>query len=554
MDDRPSLLGMSAHGGPGSAADNQPDVGEQSWTGTYRALKAADASVGLGPADLERLSTAAFMLGNVAESQEALERTYHAYAGQGQQLPAARIAFWLALNIASRGMLAEASGWIERGRRILEALDEPCVEQGYLLMPGVFRHAMASEWQEVAVVASEAADIGRQFGDLDLVALAAHTHGRALLQMGRTGEAFRLLDEVMLSVTRRETSPLVTGIVYCSVIEGCYEAHEVRRAAEWTDSLSEWCGSQPDLVAFGDQCLAHRSEILRLQGRWSDSLAEAGLALQKSPNGLGAAQAHLQLADIHRLRGDDVRAEAAYRQAGAMGGNPQPGLALLRLAQGNHDAAVASIRRAVAEAADLLPRLRVLPAYVEIMVETGHLVAAREAAEEMTAIADQTGIGTHEAWAAHSRGLVGLANNRVMEAIADLRGAARRWQGLGMPYELARSRVAMAGALRGLGDEDAARLELDAAQARFAALGAAPDLRRSDRLSSPDEARAPYGLTAREVEVLGKLASGSTNRAIAEELVLSERTIDRHVSNIFVKLGVSTRSAATALAIRGGIV
>lgn len=548
----PSLSAMSEHGSD-HRAGHQRDPRGQSWTETYEALKSADGSNALGPNDLERLATSAFMLGNVSEMQAALERAHHAYVEQEQPLPAARVALSLALNIASRGLLAEAGGWIERGHRILDALDEPCVEQGYLLLPQVFRHIASSEWDQVAGVASEAADIGRRFGDLDLVALAAHTQGLALLQRGEAAGAFRLLDEVMLSVTSRETSPLVTGIVYCSVIEGCYEAHEVRRAAEWTLSLSEWCESQPDLVAFGDQCLAYRSEILKLQGRWPDSLAEAGRSIETSSGGMASVQAHRQLADIHRLQGEDALAEETYRQVGLLGGDPQPGQALLRLAQGNHDAAVASIRRAVAEAQDLLPRIRLLPGFVEIMVETGHLAAAREAADEVTAIAERTLIEMHQGWAAHCQGLVDLAENRAIEAVSAFRSAAGHWQGLGIAYESARSRVGLALALRAFGDEEAARLELEAARAVFADLGAGPDVRRVDRLVRP-AVGVPHGLTAREVEVLGKLASGATNRATAEEFVLSERTIDRHVSNIFVKLGVSTRSAATALAIRSGIV
>lgn len=538
----------------------QPFAGEDrgtkalSWTDRYEALKAAETSVGLEPAELELLSTSAYMLGNATESQEALGRAHHAYVDRGQLLSAARVALWLGLNIASQGMLAEAGGWIERGRRILDAVDDPCVEQGYLLLPQVFGHIASSEWDRVVDLAAEAAAIGRRFGDLDLVALAAHTQGRALLELGNASGAFRLLDEVMLSVTSRETSPLVTGIVYCSVIEGCYQAHEVRRAAEWTGSLTEWCGSQPDLVAFGDQCLAHRSEILKLQGRWSDSLAEAGQAIENSPGGLGSAQAHRQRADILRLQGKDALAEETYRQVGLLGGDPQPGQALLRLAQGSHDAAVASIRRAVAEAQDLLPRIRLLPGFVEIMVATGHLAAAREAAAEVTAISERTLIEMHQAWAAHCQGLVDLAENRAIEAVSAFRNATRHWQSLGMPYEKARSRVGLARALRAFGDEEAARLELEAARTGFAELGAEPDVKEVDRLVDQDEVSAPHGLTVREVEVLERLASGATNRAIAVEFVLSERTIDRHVSNIFTKLGVSTRSAATALAIRSGIV
>ncbi len=524
------------------------------WRAAYTAFKELDDRGALPPGDIEVLAMVSFMLGNVGEMLGAQERAFHAYMGEGQKLPAARVALWTASNLASRGKFADASGWVERGQRLLESTAEPSVAHGYLLMPQALRHVMSHELEQVVSVAAEAAAIGRQFMDRNLEALAAQTQARALLHLGQTATAFRLLDEVMLSVRAGDCSPMVTGLVYCAVLEGCYEAHEVRRAADWTDLLVEWCGCQPDLVAFTDQCLAHRSEILRLQGEWNSALTAAQRSHENVARGSVAAQAHYQQAEVYRLRGEFGLAEQAFEQVALKGGEPQPGLACLRLSQGNEDAAVASIRRALLESTDLLDRVRLLPGFVRVMVETGYLDDASRAIGELAAIAEQTRIEVHLGWAAQAAGVLFLALSKPVEAASSLRKAMEIWQEVGMPYELALTRKHLGQALLVMGDEEGAQIQLQAAKGGFVALGATPDALAVDWLSAPDVQPRPFGLTEREVEVLAKLASGATNRAIAEDLVLSERTIDRHVSNIFTKLGVSTRSAATAQAIRNDVV
>jgi len=242
----------------------------RSWTEAYDAFSALDGAEPLRPSDLAWFAATAFMLGKVTEMLTTLERAYHAYLEVGEPLLAARTALWLASNLASRGKFPQASGWVEVSERLLQSAPEDCVERGYLLLPRMLRHVMAHEFEDVVEVGGRAADIGRRFGDPDLSALAAQTQARALLRLSRTDEGLRLLDEVMISVTGSRLSPMVTGLVYCSVLEGCYETHAIKRAAAWTQSLTDWCGEQPDLVAFNDQCLAHRSEILRLQGSWTE--------------------------------------------------------------------------------------------------------------------------------------------------------------------------------------------------------------------------------------------------------------------------------------------
>jgi len=525
----------------------------RSWTDAYDAFAALDGAEPLGPSDLELFGATAYMLGKVAEMLATLERAYHAYLEAGEPLSAARTALWLATNLTSRGKLPQASGWVEVSERLLQSAPEDCVERGYLLMPQMLRHVIAQELEDVVEVAGRAADIGRRFGDPDLSALAAQTQARALLRLSRTDEGLRLLDEVMISVTGSRLSPMVTGLVYCSVLEGCYETHAIKRAAAWTQSLTDWCGEQPDLVAFNDQCLAHRSEILRLQGSWTEAEEEARRAGDAGARFQIAAQAHYQLGEIQRLRGDLAAADQTYRQMSLDGGDPMPGVALLRLAQGNAGAASTSLADALAEATDPFVRIQLLPALVEVAIAANALPEATQAAEEMSAAANATGTEAHLAWAEHAEGRVALAENRITQAIVHLRRAKAIWQDLSMLYELARARVDLGLALQARGDGEAADLEYEAARAVFVELGAAPDVLIIDGLVHRARSEWPAGLTDREVEVIRHLSSGATNRSIAADLVVSERTIDRHVSNIFTKIGVSSRSAATAWAIRHGL-
>ena len=514
---------------------------DRDWAAAYAALREIADEARLDAEDLERLATAAYMLGRVPEMVDGLERAHHAYLEAGRELPAAKTAIWLGINLAITRKMGPAAGWIARGQRILESTDEDCVERGYLLFPRFFRHEAAGEFDQAIELAGRTAEIGRRFGDADLVGLAMHAEGRALVKVGRAEEGLVMLDEVMVSVTGGELSPVVTGIVYCSVIEGCFEVQEVRRARDWTAALSAWCDGQPDLVAFTGQCLAHRSEIMRLEGSWDDAYAEAEKAHERKARGLIAAQAHYQQAEVLRLRGDQAASDTAYTRVTESGGDPQPGLALLRLDQGDVEAAAAGIRRAEAEAASAIDRVRMLPAYVDIMLAAGDQAAADTGCAELDGIASQTRVDLHLAAAAYATGACQLATGAPADGLPSLRRALRIWNELDVPHEAARTRMLMAAGLDGLGDTDGAQAERRAATALFARLGAGA-------LDGGPATRDRHGLTDRELEVLQLLTTGMTNRAIAVELVLSERTVDRHVSNIYVKLGVSSRAAATAYA------
>jgi DNA-binding CsgD family transcriptional regulator len=524
---------------------------ERAWRDAYASLSSADAAEPLPAEDLELLATSAYMLGRDGDYLRALERAHQAHFDAGATSRAVRCAFWLGLNYGLRGESAQASGWLARAQRLLDAGERDVVERGYLLMPLAFQHEAAGEYEAAARLAGEAAAIAERFGDADGFALSILGQGQALIKAGRVEEGLALLDEAMVTVTTRELSPIAAGFVYCAVILACQEVYDVRRAREWTAALSGWCERQPDLVAFTGRCLVHRAEILQLRGDWRDALNEArraGRRLADSLNRGAAAQAFYRQGELHRLRGESSAAERAYRETSRYGGEPQPGLALLRLAQGRTDAAAGAIRRALAETGDPLRRASLLAACVEILLAIGDEDGARAACGELEGIAARFGSELLAAVASNARGEVELVAGVEQEALASLRSALRRWQELDAPYEAARTRELVGLACRAVGDDDSGRLELEGAREVYATLAAAPDLRRVERLLGAAVQGAEAGLTRRERQVLALVASGRTNKAIAADLVISEKTVARHVSNIFAKLGLRTRAAATAYA------
>jgi DNA-binding CsgD family transcriptional regulator len=521
----------------------------QSWGQAYTCFGAADAELGLSSSDLELYARAAYLVGNDDACVRALERAYHQLLADGDPEQAANAAFWLAFNLMNRGEMARAGGWLGRVEQLVPPEDSQSPVRGLLLLPTALQQLMGGDARAALGLFEQSHEIGRRSGDRELEALGGLGIGQARIALGEHAAGLAQLDEVMVAVTAGEVSPIVSGLVYCAVIVACHDTYQVQRAAEWTKALAGWCGAQPDLLPFRGQCLVHRAQILQFHGAWEDAMEQVRLACRRfSEPSLQPAigMALYEQGELHRLRGEHAAAADAYSQASRHGHETQPGLALLRLAQGNHDAARAGLLRALDES-DGGDRPRLLAAWVVVALETGSVPEAREAAEALGELASRSDSPLLHAMSAEATGSVLLAEDDPRAALEHLRRAWRLWRDLDAPYPAARVRRMQAEACRRLGDVDAAQMELRAAAEIFEELGARPDLVGLRRLGSEQHPR-PGGLTQREAQVLRILASGRSNRAIAAELCLSEKTVARHLSNIFTKIGVSSRAAATAYA------
>lgn len=529
----------------------------EAWADAYDGFRRADEAVRLEAEDLERFAASAYLVGRENDYLGILGRAHKAHTAAGDTPRAVRSAVWLGLVLAFRGETGPAGGWFGRANRLLLGRESACVEEGYLLVPLAEQHMHAGEAGTALSTARRAAEIADRFGDADLGACARHLQGRALLRLERIEEGLALLDEAMAAVTIGELSPIMTGLVYCSVIGACRQVYAFDHASAWTSALANWCAAQPQLLAFTTTCLVHRTEILRYCGAWDDALTEAGRVCAPAYENTDLqppGQAFYERAEVLRLRGEFLAAEREYRKANEYGFEPQPGLCLLRLAQGRTSDAVAGMRRVLDAAGQPLQRSRFLPAWAEIMLEAGQLEASRRAADELLEIADTLGMPVLEAIAARTCAAVALAEGNARSALDCASKALATWLRMEAPYEAARTRLLMGLACLSLGDKDGALLELDTARATLRRLGAAPDLARLEaQLGTADKPPA-HGLTRRELEVVRLVAAGKTNRAIAGDLGVSVRTIDRHLENVFAKLDLPSRAAATAYAYRHNLV
>jgi DNA-binding CsgD family transcriptional regulator/tetratricopeptide (TPR) repeat protein len=519
------------------------------WVDAFAAFSQADQIEPLAAADLWLLAWSAHLSGRDEDFTRAMSRAYRSYLDAGEPLAAARCAGWLGTILDLGGEAGPAAGWLSRAQRLVEREDIDCPERGFLILMAAFEYAEAGEPDALLATARQAFEIAERFGDANIAATALVLQGRAQLARGEIKAGLAMLDEAMVSVTSDELLPVVTGLIYCNVIDACQEVYELRRSQEWTAALTRWCDGQPDLVPYAGQCLVHRSEILQLRGDWPRALDEATRACVRLTGRPAVAGAHYQLAEMHRLRGEFPEAEQAYRRVGEFGREPQPGLALLRLAEGRPHVAAAAITRVLDETSDRLARCRVLPAYVEVMVVADDLAAARIAADELFKISETLQAPFLRATAAHALGAVTLAEGDPAGALLLLRRAVSGWGQMDAPYQMARVRVLVGLACRALDDPDSAEIEFDAACQVFRQLGAAPDVERVQRLLGSAVSSSLSGLTAREVQVLSLVATGRTNREISSTLAISEHTVARHLQNIFAKLGVSSRTAATAFAL-----
>lgn len=530
---------------------------QRAWSDSHRLLTAADRVAALEPEDLERVATAAYLLGRDDESEAFRARAHQAFVNGGDHEGAARSAGWLAFGLLQRGAVSPASGWLARAARILDEAHLDCVVRGYLLIPSAIQYVVHGDPAAGHAAFSQAAEIARRFGDRDLASLACHGRGRALIHLGQIAEGMALLDEAMVAVIAGDVAPILAGDIYCSVLEACQETFDLRRAYEWTASLAQWCATQPDLMRYRGECLLYRAEVMQLRGNWDRAAQDAHDACGLLTSGQGrpmAGAAFYRVGEIHRLRGEFTEAESAYARANERGRKPYPGLSLLRLAQGQVDAAAASIRGVLVDTRTPAARARVLDAAIEILLTAKDLENARAAAGELVEIASRIGASLLHAASAHATGALLLAQGDIAGASTSLRQAWEIWRDLEMPYEEARTCLLVAAVCEKRGDQDGRRLELETARRLFTQLSAEPCLALIAEQSQRASHQRIGSLSERETQVLRLIAAGKSNRDIAEELFISEKTVARHVSNIFDKLGVSSRAAATAWAYQRNVI
>jgi ATP/maltotriose-dependent transcriptional regulator MalT len=520
------------------------------WTAAYDGFRACDE---LDAGDLDALAESAHWLGHAQEAIEAYREASQRHLADGAERRAAFSAFNLAIYLRLTGQGAQADGWLARSQRLLAAASEEGAEHGYPLYLETAA-LMGVDLDAAVASAQRMQDLGRRFGDDTLVALGVFFEGRARIKQARVDEGLALLDEAMLAATTDHLKPMWTGAIYCGLLDACHELADLRRARQWTEATRTWCAPLPAASLYPGICRVHWAEILHDRGEGEQAEAEAIVACRDlvGIDVFAVADGHYEIGQIRRRRGDLAGAEEAYTRAHELGRDPQPGVALLRLAQGRTEAAASSIAAALAGfGGSRLERAPLLAAQVEIALATDAVDLAADAAAELTEVAEAFQSPGLLAAALRCRGMVALAQGQAVTALAALRSAFGRWQELDVPYECARTRVLLAEAYRGLGDADAAQRECTAARKCFEALGASGDLAAMDRAVGP--IAAPCGLTEREVQVLALVASGLANRAIAERLFISEKTVARHLSNIFTKIDVASRSAATAFAFANGL-
>jgi len=549
------------------------------WAEACDEFATADQLEPLAADDLEALAEASQVLGRGEEAIATLRRAFQARMEAGEIDRAVTSAFWRWQALIINGEFARANGWLAQVRSLAQKHRTPEVpagedsgaqpllahpdrslpisDNGWFLVADAYSLIAAADYAAAVQLLQLAAEVGSRLGQIDLVAFATMIRGRALIKSGRLKEGISGLDEAMLLVVDRDTSPRATSMLYCSAIGTCQEAREFARAREWTLALSAWLDSLPQLggAYFGD-CRIYRSCLMRLSGDWREALAEVAMVCDDLTRGFGqriAGHAFYELGETHRLLGSP-EAEDAYRRAAECGAAIQPGLAMLRLAQDDVHAAVVGIRRALTETQGKLERLGLLSACVTIMLAAGNVDAARAAVDEMELIAEVYDTPAVQIEVDAAKGAVALDEGDVATALPLLRSAARWWREIEAPYAVATLSVLIALACRAMGDDEAAQLELQSARATFSRLGARPDLHRVETLLNPSQPVSSHGLTARETQVLKLIAAGKTNHAIASELFLSERTVHRHVTNIFDKLGVRSRTAAASYGIQHHIV
>ncbi len=505
------------------------------WKEAYASYDAAD-SASLTAGDLELYGEAAWWLGKLDQAIGLRERAYASYTAAGDKLGAARLALTLSWDYEGRGSFAVASGWFASAERLLDGQPEAPEHARLLLIKGITAmFAGGGEYDTAIELLDQAYTVAERVGDRDVQILALGAKGRALIKRGDIDAGLALLDEASASAMCGDLRPHSTGLVYCITISSCHDLGDVRRAAEWTETANRWC-DQLDLSGFPGACRIHRAEVMRLRGDWSAAEAQALAACEelRDFDRSITASGYYEVAEIRRRRGDFAGAEEAYRTATELGGRSEPGLSLLRLAEGKVDAAFAGVVHSLREAKEPLGRLRRLPAQVEIAVAAGDLKTARAAAEELDAIVDAYKIGQRRAAAldattSHAWGQIKLAEKDWEGATESFRHARDEWKAVGAPYETAQSRLLLGLAYRRSGEEHAGTAELESALTTFERLGARLDAERAKELLGRAQARRTFLFTdiVDSTKLLGTLGDEKWRRLLARhDELLRERIVE----------------------------
>lgn len=531
----------------------------RAWREAHAAYAEERAAGTLTFTDFENHGTTAHLIGDNELSREILAEGYREGIRRGEPTWAARMAFWIGHGLIFDGGMSQAAGWFARARQLLAGRDADCAEAGFVRIPDGVGLMESGDPEAAVQVFREILALASTLGDPQLRAMATFGLGRATIRCGDIEGGMAVLDDVIVAVALGEMPPMVIGDAYCGVLEACHEVLDLRRAREWTGALTAWCEQQPDLVPYRGPCRVYRAEVLQFDGAWVEAFTEAQQACDwlrdpRAPEGPG--EAFYRLGEIHRLRAEMAAAEECYRQASRAGRRPEPGNALLLLAQGKKEQAVSCIRRAIREETGAAaPRAMLFDAALRIADAMGESQEARRLADEIQSVAGTRETAALRAIADRALGLAHMLEGEAEAAIGPLRRAWAGWQRLGVPYEAGYTRLLLGRAYEALGDGDAAAMEFDAARWVFTELGALHDLTQLDRLATAQSGELPTGpLTLREREVLALLAEGRTNKEIGVQLVISEHTVARHVQNMLSKLGVASRTALATYAVESGLI
>ncbi len=509
----------------------------------------------LGAAELDELGLAAWFLGRLDESERAWDEAHRAHLDEGDVDAAIRCVFWLGYSLSDRGDAVRAGAWMARLFELIGTLEHGPRSDAAAMIARAASAFAAGRTEESARLGEEAVLLARRARDDDLEVIATMSRGRALVFSGHLEEGYACMDQVMIAISSGRVSTRAAGPAYCAIIASCLDRWDVDRARVWTRDLGAWCDAQRGLEPFRGDCSVHRATVQRLLGEWDEAGATLTEVCDRERRVQTLENAWYGVAELCRLTGRRDEAEAAYRNAVALGRDVQPGFALLRRDEGRLGIARTGIARALE--ANTVPgrRAELLAACVELETDRGgDPERAHRAAVELRDLADALGTDYLAAQADRAEARILLETDDAPRALPLLRRSWSVWRDLEAPYEAAVTRVLLGRAARAAGDEEAAQLEFDAARTILAGLGAVADLERLERLAVGSEpAAASVGLTRRELEVLRLIAAGRSNRQIADELFLSERTVARHVSNILGKLGLPNRASATAFAFEHGL-